>query len=367
MRGKRAIVDDPTALRLLPAHHAERLARTQEGACQIDVNDSLPLLQWDLVEFSRRRSHAGVVEEQVNPTVSCNGDVEQVAHGLLVGDVGWHRIKTQVGLGSDKLLQSRTPPTREHHQPPITRETGCDRCPDSGTRSGYYRDLVVHGLGLRSDLSVNDVSMKIAILGTGAVGPALAKALSAAGHQVTIGTRDPEETRQREQWAGIDLPLVAYGDLDAEVLINATNGRGSLPALQAVGEALDGKVVIDTSNPLDFSQGFPPSLFVSNTDSLAEQLQRELPQARLVKMFNTMANQVMVNPRGLGSDSTIFVAGNDAAARQTAASVAADLGWTDVFDLGDLTAARGLEMYLPLWVRIFAQLGRPEFNIKLVR
>jgi len=209
--------------------------------------------------------------------------------------------------------------------------------------------------------------MKIAILGTGAVGPALAKALSAAGHQVTIGTRDPEETRQREQWAGIDLPLAAYRDLDAEVLINATNGRGSLPALQAVGEALDGKVVIDTSNPLDFSQGFPPSLFVSNTDSLAEQLQREVPQARLVKMFNTMANQVMINPRGLEADSTIFVAGNDAAARQTAASVAADLGWTDIFDLGDLTAARGLEMFIPLWVRIFGQLGRPEFNIKVVR
>ena len=209
--------------------------------------------------------------------------------------------------------------------------------------------------------------MKIAILGTGAVGPALAKALSAAGHQVTIGTRDPEETRQREQWAGIDLPLAAYRDLDAEVLINATNGRGSLPALQAVGEALDGKVVIDTSNPLDFSQGFPPSLFVSNTDSLAEQLQREVPQARLVKMFNTMANQVMINPGGLDADSTIFVAGNDAAARQTAASVAADLGWTDIFDLGDLTAARGLEMFIPLWVRIFGQLGRPEFNIKVVR
>jgi len=209
--------------------------------------------------------------------------------------------------------------------------------------------------------------MKIAILGTGAVGPALAKALSAAGHQVTIGTRDPEETKQREQWAGIDLPLAAYRDLDAEVLINATNGRGSLPALQAVGEALDGKVVIDTSNPLDFSQGFPPSLFVSNTDSLAEQLQREVPQARLVKMFNTMANQVMINPGGLDADSTIFVAGNDAAARQTAASVAADLGWTDIFDLGDLTAARGLEMFIPLWVRIFGQLGRPEFNIKVVR
>jgi predicted dinucleotide-binding enzyme len=209
--------------------------------------------------------------------------------------------------------------------------------------------------------------MQIAILGTGAVGPALAKALSAAGHQVTIGTRDPEQTKAREQWAEVDLPLAAYQDLDADIFINATNGLGSLPALQAVGDALNGKVIIDASNPLDFSQGFPPSLFVSNTDSLAEQLQREFPESRVVKMFNTMANQVMINPRGLADDSTIFVAGNDTEARQRAASIAADLGWTDVFDLGDLTAARGLEMYLPLWVRIFAQLGRPEFNIKLVR
>ena len=209
--------------------------------------------------------------------------------------------------------------------------------------------------------------MQIAILGTGAVGPALGKALSAAGHQVTIGTRDPEQTKAREQWAEVDLPLAAYQDLGADIFINATNGSGSLPALQAVGDALNGKVLIDASNPLDFSQGFPPSLFISNTDSLAEQLQREFPEARVVKMFNTMANQVMINPGGLADDTTIFVAGNDADARRSAASIAADLGWTDVFDLGDLTAARGLEMYLPLWVRIFAQLGRPEFNIKLVR
>jgi 8-hydroxy-5-deazaflavin:NADPH oxidoreductase len=151
------------------------------------------------------------------------------------------------------------------------------------------------------------------------------------------------------------------------VFINATSGSGSLPALQAVGDTLNGKVVIDAANPLDFSSGFPPALFVSNTDSLAEQLQREFREARVVKMFNTMANEVMINPRGLGNDSTIFVAGNDASARQTAASIAADLGWTDVFDLGDLTAARGLEMYLPLWIRIFGQLGRPQFNIKLIR
>jgi 8-hydroxy-5-deazaflavin:NADPH oxidoreductase len=209
--------------------------------------------------------------------------------------------------------------------------------------------------------------MKIAILGTGPVGRALGKAFSAAGHDVVIGTRDPEQTKQREELAGLDLPLASYQDLDAEVFINATNGQGSLVALREVGDALDGRLVIDTSNALDFSQGFPPSLFVSNTDSLAEQLQRALPEVRLVKMFNTMNNSVMVNPQGLPDDSTIFIAGNDPAARQTAASLAADLGWTDVFDLGDLTAARGLEMYLPLWVRISGQLGRADFNIKLVR
>ncbi len=171
----------------------------------------------------------------------------------------------------------------------------------------------------------------------------------------------------RPEWADSPLNLAAYPDLRAEVFINATNGAGALSALQAVGSALDGKVVIDTSNPLDTSQGFPPTLFVSNTDSLAEQLQAALPQARLVKMFNTMANEVMTNPGGLSQESTIFVAGNDDAARQTAAGLAADLGWTDVFDLGDLTAARGLEMWMPLWIRLYTRLGHPMFNLKLVR
>jgi predicted dinucleotide-binding enzyme len=100
--------------------------------------------------------------------------------------------------------------------------------------------------------------MQIAILGTGAVGPALGKAFSAAGHQITIGTRDPEQTTARDEWAEIDLPLAAYEDLDAEVFINAPNGRGSLSALQAVGDALNGKVVIDASNALDFLTGSRP-------------------------------------------------------------------------------------------------------------
>lgn len=209
--------------------------------------------------------------------------------------------------------------------------------------------------------------MQIAILGSGDVGQFLSKGWRTAGHAVTIGTRDPEETRSRDNWAGVDLPLAAYADLEADVFVNATRGEASLAALQAVGPALDGAVVIDAANALDFSQGFPPSLFVSNTDSLAEQLQRALPGARLVKMFNTMAHEVMVDPGALPQESTIFVAGDDAAARQTATALAEDLGWTDVLDLGALSAARGLEMYLPLWLSILNAVGGPGFNIKVVR
>ena len=127
-------------------------------------------------------------------------------------------------------------------------------------------------------------------------------------------------------------------------------------------------MVIDTSNPLDLSRGFPPSLFVSNTDSLAEQLQQALPQVRLVKMFNTMAHEVMVDPararvrsRRSSSPATTPTPGS------SPPTLAADLGWTDVLDLGDLTAARGLEMYIPLWLRLYGAVGRPGFNIKVVR
>jgi predicted dinucleotide-binding enzyme len=209
--------------------------------------------------------------------------------------------------------------------------------------------------------------MQIAIVGSGVVARFFGQAFAAAGHQVTLGTRDPEQTRTRPEWAEVDLPLVAYADLRGDVFLNATRGDGSLAALQAVGPALDGKVLIDASNPLDTGKGFPPSLFVANTDSLAEQLQQALPQVRLVKMFNTMAHEVMVDPASLGQESTIFLAGNDESARQTAADLARDLSWTDVMDLGDLTAARGLEMYIPLWLRIYGAVGQPLFNIKVVR
>jgi 8-hydroxy-5-deazaflavin:NADPH oxidoreductase len=213
--------------------------------------------------------------------------------------------------------------------------------------------------------------MRIAVIGTGMVGRTLGDGLSKVGHDVVVGTRDPARTRARDEWATTSLSLASYNEVGAgaDLFVNATSGEASLEALQAVGEdALAGKVLIDVSNALDHSSGFPPSLFVSNTDSLAEQLQRAFPRTRVVKAFNTMTVAVMVNPRALGGgDTTVFVAGNDADARATVAGVATDLGWTDVMDLGDLTAARGLEMWLPLWLRLFSTVGVPMFNIKVVR
>jgi 8-hydroxy-5-deazaflavin:NADPH oxidoreductase len=213
--------------------------------------------------------------------------------------------------------------------------------------------------------------MRIAVIGTGMVGRTLGEGLAKVGHDVVVGTRDPARTRARDEWSAASLSLASYGQIGvgADLFINATSGDASLEALQAVGdEALAGKVLIDVSNALDRSSGFPPTLFVCNTDSLAEQLQRAFPRTNVVKAFNTMTAAVMVNPGAVGGgDTTVFVAGNDADARATVAAVATDLGWTDVMDLGDLTAARGLEMWVSLWLRLLMALGGPMFNIKVVR
>src|SRR3954454_11856695 len=138
--------------------------------------------------------------------------------------------------------------------------------------------------------------MKIAVIGTGSAGRQLAAGFRRIGHDVVVGTRDPETTAQREEWSGADIPLAAFGEAatDADFVVNATGGMVSLDALAQVD--LDGKVLIDVSNPLDFSEGFPPTLSVLNTDSVAEQIQRAHPEARVVKSLNTVNGAVMVDP-----------------------------------------------------------------------
>jgi 8-hydroxy-5-deazaflavin:NADPH oxidoreductase len=227
--------------------------------------------------------------------------------------------------------------------------------------------------------------MQIGVFGTGAVGRAIAAALVKKGHRVMIGTRDPASTLGREagsergsvsfkQWHA-DHPAVRLGTFSdaarfGEVLVNATSGSGALPALDAAGpESLGDSILLDIANPLDFSKGFPPSLSVCNTDSLAEQIQRRFPRVRVVKTLNTTNASVMVDPASVGGgDHTLFMSGNDAAAKaQVKQWLEEWFGWRDVIDLGDITTARGSEMLLPLWVRLWGALGSPTFNFKIVR
>jgi predicted dinucleotide-binding enzyme len=149
----------------------------------------------------------------------------------------------------------------------------------------------------------------------------------------------------------------------------ATSGTVSIPALAAAGaDNLAGKVVVDISNPLDHSNGFPPTLLVKDTDSLGEQIQAAFPQAKVVKTLNTMTAALMVDPGLLaGGDHSVFVSGNDADAKKTVTELLASFGHTDIIDLGDITTARGSEMVLPLWLRLMGALGNHMFNFKVVR
>ena len=227
--------------------------------------------------------------------------------------------------------------------------------------------------------------MNIGIFGTGIVGRTIAEGLAAKGHGVMIGTRDPQATLQRESASGatktpfrdwhashasVKLGTFSEAARFGDVLVNATSGNGALPALEgAGGDALGEKILLDLSNPLDFSKGFPPTLTVSNTDSLGEVLQRAFPRVRLVKTLNTTTAALMVNPAAVGGgDHTMFVAGNDADAKAKVTGWLGEwFGWRDVIDMGDVTNARGLEMLLPLWVRLYGTLGSPMFNFKIVR
>jgi 8-hydroxy-5-deazaflavin:NADPH oxidoreductase len=203
--------------------------------------------------------------------------------------------------------------------------------------------------------------MRIGVLGTGMVGKAIASRLTELGHDVQIGSR----TAGKEG-------AVPFADAAAfgEVVFNCTAGNGSIAALQAAGAAnLAGKPLIDTSNPLDHSGGGLPTLFVANTDSLGEQIQRAFPEAHVVKTLQTMNCEVMVNPALVPGDHVVFVCGDDAGAKQQTTELLGEFGWPPerVLDLGDISAARGTEMYVALWLRIWQAVGGLQFNIAVAQ
>ena len=227
--------------------------------------------------------------------------------------------------------------------------------------------------------------MKIGVFGTGVVGQVIAEKLESLGHDVMLGTRDVQQSMAREakdnsgrpalnDWlaahAKVKLGTFTEAAAHAELIVNATSGSGALEALKLAGEQnLGSKVMLDISNPLDFSKGFPPSLSVCNTDSLGEQLQRAFPQLRVVKGLNTLTCFLMVAPRMLPGTHHIFLCGNDADAKGEVRQLLASFGWADneMIDLGDITNARGTEQLLPIWVRLYGKFQNPMFNFSIVR
>src|SRR4051794_9504902 len=200
--------------------------------------------------------------------------------------------------------------------------------------------------------------MRVGILGAGPVGQALASKLRELGHDVSIGTRTPRDG------------AVSYSEatVDAELLINAPGGRAPLEAPASAGaETLAGKVLIDVSNALDASEGFPPRLAVANDDSIGEQIQRAYPDTRVVKALNTVNLLVMVDAAGVPGDHVLFVAGDDEGAKGQVVELLGSFGWPAerIVDLGDITGARAMEQYLVLWLRLLVRLGHGRFNISL--
>jgi 8-hydroxy-5-deazaflavin:NADPH oxidoreductase len=211
------------------------------------------------------------------------------------------------------------------------------------------------------------------VLGTGVVGRTLATKLVSVGHEVMMGSRQ-SGNEAAVAWAEASGQLADQGNFAeaagfGELIVNATAGTASLDALvSAEAENLAGKVVLDVANPLDFSGGMRPTLSVCNTDSLAEQIQRAFPEARVVKSLNTVNADVMVDPGIVPGSHTIFVAGEDAGAKAVVKEILGELGWPagNVMDLGGLEAARGMEMYLPLWLALYGATGTAHVSVKVV-
>jgi 8-hydroxy-5-deazaflavin:NADPH oxidoreductase len=214
--------------------------------------------------------------------------------------------------------------------------------------------------------------MRIAVLGTGDVGNRLATKLVSLGNEVKMGSREAKNPKGTA-WAKANGPKASAGTFaDAakfgEVVFNCTAGAVSLEALRQAGaDNLAGKVLVDVANPLDFSKGMPPTLTVCNTDSLGEQIQRAFPGAKVVKALNTMGNEVMVNPGLVPGEHDTFVCGNDPQAKAKVVEILRGFGWKSPIDLGDISAARGLEMVLPVWVRLMVTLKIRNFNFKIAR
>lgn len=215
--------------------------------------------------------------------------------------------------------------------------------------------------------------MKIGILGTGMVGQTIGSKLIHLGNSVKMGSRTANNEKATE-WTksnGANASNGTFADaaLFGEILFNCTAGGASIDALKLAGENnFNGKILIDLANTLDFSKGMPPTLSICNDDSLGERMQRTFPQLKVIKTFNSMNCKLMVEPTLVPGDHDVFVAGNDSDAKEKVKSILSEwFGWKSIVDVGDITASRGLEMLLPLWIRLMGIYKSPNFNFKIVK
>jgi len=212
--------------------------------------------------------------------------------------------------------------------------------------------------------------MRMGVLGSGMVAQAISARLAELGYEVMIGTRDAEKLKgwqssNQRVMIGSFAETAAHG----EMVFNAMDGAASLQALTMAGaENLSGKILVDVSNPLDFTDGFPPSLTVFGTDSLAEQIQRAFPLTKVVKTLNTVTARVMVYPLEVANgDHHVFISANDVEAKSQVMELLRSFGWVNIFDLGDLSTARGTEAYLLLWVRLYGAMNTGMINVKIMK
>lgn len=215
---------------------------------------------------------------------------------------------------------------------------------------------------------------KIAVFGTGVVGNTIGSKLIQLGYEVKMGSRTADNDKAKE-WVNFNGAKASQGTFAnaakfGKLIFNCTKGENALEVMQMAGaENLVGKVLIDISNPLDFSKGMPPTLIpaLTNTNSLGEEVQKLLPQTHVVKTLNIVNCEVMIDAEKCGGDATMFVAGNNSEAKREVEKILQQFGWKDIIDLGDIKHSRSTEMMLPVWLSVYMATHNGYFGFKVVK
>ncbi|HYA10148.1 MAG TPA: NAD(P)-binding domain-containing protein [Thermoplasmata archaeon] len=211
---------------------------------------------------------------------------------------------------------------------------------------------------------------RVGILGSGDVAKALGRGFAAHGYEVMLGTRDPKklDAWKKETDGKVAVGTFAQAAAHGPTVVLATHGAATEAVLDQAGpQHFRGKLVLDATNPLDFSRGMPPGLLFGLTDSLGERVQRKLPDAKVVKCFNTVSNVKMVDPKFAAGPARMWICGNDAEAKRATEGILRELGWAGALDVGAIDGARWLEAMVPLWVRVGVALNTWEHMLQLVR